>query len=300
VRALRWEPHLPAAITEERLAALALQVTDVARVPAGAAEELGREAAALLGSGDPADASLGLVRAACGLCAAYRGASLLGCNLASATSSSHIRAHCPVRLSGRLTFAGSHAEAAVCWARAPGPEGACAGGRVTFAVLSPTAASLTGVVLTKGCGRGSSCAGLECGAVEPLGLDAPRGGVALEPGRPHDVVLEASEHGTELSVGGLRVSDAFPCTGELHFWCVHWPQDGSVGVHLELAEDTVSGCTMDIRRARKGGASRAVQERLAEGLATLCLGGPLCNGDPGAELTASAQSRPPRPVLLHI
>jgi len=283
VRALRWEPHLPPGVTEETLAALASRL---AKGPQGERRELPQVADAAIAeikallAGGTEDVSLGLVRAACELCPAYRGASLVSCRVPPALPSSHLRARCPARFAGRLTFAGDHAEVAICWVQAAAASDTKS---VHFAVLSPMAVSLTAVLLSRGAGgaQGPTCAGLACQAVEPLGLSAPRGGTALHSGQPHEVALQITADGAELSVGDVSVSAAAPSDGEVHLWCMQWDRDSSSPkALLELWEQpgpftwNVSNqhSTSGISHRQGGAAATDGQRRLAEDLATLCLG----------------------------
>eukprot|EP00927_Polykrikos_kofoidii_P006361 TRINITY_DN12581_c0_g1_i1.p1 TRINITY_DN12581_c0_g1~~TRINITY_DN12581_c0_g1_i1.p1 ORF type:complete len:484 (+),score=67.87 TRINITY_DN12581_c0_g1_i1:880-2331(+) len=190
VRALRWEPYLTPGVTEEILAQIAAGVVGPMQQRLFAEKQEAIEAeldyksveiSRLIKSADARERSLGLVRAACELCGAYRGAEFLPCNSSKEFSGETQRAdyasvvssaRLPVRFTGNVVFGSGgsaapttrgsrgnrkdegrddvmssrRAELALCWVRSGSN---CTNNSVAigFAVLSEMAVSLTTVIL---------------------------------------------------------------------------------------------------------------------------------------------------------
>jgi len=315
VRALRWERYVPRAVTEEVLGALAAgefsgrtEAPTVGLAPdrqSSAALHEEAQVAGLLASQDPADRCLGLVRAACQLCGAYRGAQFLSnvspndaCKGPSGPWYRTARHH--ARFAGHVFFPTDHAEIALCWVRRT-PRGAstsyvAAGASrndidkadaalVDFALLSPTAICLTSVVLLpsrvarSAAHGGRDYAGLSCAEVLPLAFRSAE----LASGHPHDVALSIVEGGATLSAGGETVAfAACGCSGDVHLWCVEWNSTGAdlgstagddqLGIPAVRLELDTSSELEPLPVAPPLSGERAVVERLASNLATLCLG----------------------------
>jgi len=269
VRALRWEQFLPPGMGEGALASLAAGHVLAARGlgpsgPCAAPAALERELAGLLGSPLPGRSARGLVLAACELCGAYRGAKLLPGKEVSAAS--------PARFTCRLTLASERAEVALCWVSG----GALAeGGRVHFAVITPTTLSTAHLVLRRRdsplplesikSGARRLVAGLVLESIESADLKT----VQLAPGRPHDVALRVHAGGVELRAGGeqLDVPAAAP-VGDIHLCLVRWCEEGDVSCERLEASAPDAGPPPPPPR------HDSLEVHLAETLATLCLGPP--------------------------
>mmetsp|Transcript_11539 Transcript_11539/g.31633 ORF Transcript_11539/g.31633 Transcript_11539/m.31633 type:complete len:346 (+) Transcript_11539:2-1039(+) len=303
VRAFRWEKQIPQGRGElffgELLVGRIPKVKDVKpggpddaqpQLPAALLEALSQS----LRSDDPRQMCDGLVRTALALCAPYRGGEMLPCGVpvvgaistpcASKRADAYRSGPMPARFVGKLTFADRHSEVALCWIRDTGLErrGALEGGCVEFAVISPTVASLTSVVLERrskdaaAMGRNTP-GGLQCSRVVPKDL----GELALEVNRAYDIALRVNDAGAELLIDGapaVSASDG-PGGGEFgcaHLWSVHWRQQGVAAPVVELSACVDSKPSPPRSRQTRRPKSIASEddntERLAEDLATLCLG----------------------------
>jgi len=312
VRALRWEQFVPSGHGDRALSELLAGRLSFNRFGSALARDeaplLSQKTMELVGtllkSPSKKDVCSGLLQAALGLCGPYKGAEFLPCQwggvVACATpcgrrgSSSYRSAPTPARFHGKLTFFDNQSEVALCWLRSRSAQPS--GGRVEFAVISPTVASLTRVVLGPRECRLKTSTGqqptsitnnpapgdLQCTHVEPMDLRT----LALQTNEPHDIALRISPSGrTELLVNGQRVAHvAAPAEEEcdvgthqdveevVHLWCVQWrlSRQGG-GAHVEL------GCTAeplpwDASSSSSSSSDHAPHEFSAETLPTLCLG----------------------------
>jgi len=313
VRALRWEQFLPSGHGDRAFSELLAGRLSFNRLGGFLARDealpLRPESMAQVGrllvSSQDKDVCSGLLQAALGLCGPYRGAEFLPCSwggvaacatpCGSRVNSTYRSAPTPAHFFGKVTFFDSQAEVALCWLRAGSAN--LGGGRVEFAVISPTVASLSSVFLeprlkcrsTAGTGPSSGVSSsstpgdLQCTCIEPKDL----GTLSLEVNQPHDISLRISPSGrTTLLINGQPIVHGAASAGvgdmadvqkeskdAVHLWCVQWRlsiEGGGAQLELNCGAEPFQDDSPTSSIAAAG----PLEDRLAETLATLCLGAP--------------------------